>query len=300
MRYRITHRTSYQHSETVPICQNALWLTPRADGRQRREAFRLEITPEPSTRSTRTDYFGNEVVYFSIDNGYRALEIAAVSDVRVDARPPGNLAETPPWERLAQNLCGDLSRPGIAACQFRADSPAAETSEALADYARPSFPAGKPIGEAAADLTRRIHEDFQYEPGATTVQTKVWQAFQLKRGVCQDFAHIQIACLRSLGLAGRYVSGYLRTLPAPGQPRLIGADASHAWASVYCGPAGWLDFDPTNNQVVGTDHVTIAWGRDYQDVTPVRGLFVGGGQHHMEVSVDVAPIDDAGKELSRG
>ena len=298
MRYRITHRTSYRHSDTVPLCQNALWLTPRSDGRQRRETHRLDITPEPTTRGGRTDYFGNEVTYFSIDAGYRSLEIAAISEVRVDARPPDRLPDSPVWDRLAATLGDDLSRPGISACQFRHDSPGATASEELTEYARGSFPRGRPVAEAARDLTARVRRDFVYDPDATTVGTGVEQAFSLKRGVCQDFAQVEVACLRSLGLAARYVSGYLRTIPPPGAQRLIGADASHAWVGVYCGPAGWIDFDPTNDALCGPDHVTIAWGRDYGDVTPVRGLFVGGGRHQMEVTVDVAPIDEAGHEMN--
>ena len=298
MRYRITHRTSYRHTETVPLCQNALWLTPRHDGHQRRESCRIDISPDPSTRSVRADYFGNDVNYFTIDSGYRSLEIIAASEVRVAPRAEsGQLPETPPWERLVSAACRDSSKAGIDACQFRFDSPSVPVSPEMGEYARSSFTPGRPIAEAARDLTKRIRADFVYDPGTTTIQTPVAHAFLQRRGVCQDFAHIQIACLRSLGLSARYVSGYLRTIPPPGQRRLIGVDASHAWVSVNCGPSGWIDFDPTNDAVCSTDHVTIAWGRDYTDVPPVRGLFVGGGRHEMTVSVDVSPIDDEGNEL---
>lgn len=298
MHYRITHRTSYRHSETVPLCQNALWLTPRNDEGQRRVECRLNITPLPTSRSTRIDYFGNEVTYFTLDAGYRELDIVAVSDVKVIPRSTSEqLTESPPWESLVEDLCRDLSPAGIDACQYRFDSPSAMSSEELAEYARQSFQPQRPIIEAARELMSRIHADFVYDNCATTVHTLVGEAFSLKRGVCQDFAHVGIACLRSLGLAARYVSGYLRTIPPAGQPRLIGADASHAWLSVACGALGWVDFDPTNNLVPTTDHVTIAWGRDYNDVTPVRGLFVGGGHHELNVSVDVAPVDEAGQEL---
>lgn len=299
MRYRITHHTTYRYGETVPLCQNALWVTPRHNGRQKRDSFRLAVDPAPATRAARTDSFGNEVSYFTIEAGFRTLDITAVSEVRVLDRPEAaRLPETPPWEKVAGALCGDLSDVGIDACQFRFDSPMAAGGPDLAAYARESFTPGRPVADAARELTTRIRRDFAYEPGATTVQTGVAEAFSLKRGVCQDFAHVQIACLRSLGLSARYVSGYLRTLPPPGRPRLIGADASHAWLSVYCGPTGWLDLDPTNDLVCSTDHVVVAVGRDYQDVTPVRGLFVGGGRHEMEVSVDVAPIDEAGNETA--
>ncbi len=293
MHYRITHRTTYRHSETVPLCQNALWLTPRDDEWQKRLSHQLEITPAPTNRGTRTDYFGNEVTYFTLDNGYRSLEIVSVSEVKVV--PPSDkdrAADSPAWEALAGDDCDDLSSSGIDRFQYRFDSPLSIASDDLADYARVSFTPHRPIFEAARELTRRIHADFAYDPCATTVQTSVAEAFNLKRGVCQDFAHVEIACLRSLGLPARYVSGYLRTIPPSGQPRLVGADASHAWVSVYCGAAGWVDFDPTNDLVPSTDHVTIGWGRDYNDVTPVRGLFIGGGHHELNVSVDVAPIDD--------
>lgn len=291
MRYRITHRTSYRHSEAVPFCQNAVWLTPRNIPSQQREAFQLDVSPVPSNVGSRTDYFGNDVRYFAIDAGYRALEITATSVVRVSPRfDAGRLPPSPPWESIAETLCRDLSPVGLDACQFPFDSPFAAASEELGEYARRSFTPGRPVAEAARELTSRIHADFVYEPGATTVQTAVDEVVAQRRGVCQDFAHVAIASLRAIGLAGRYVSGYLRTIPPAGQPRLVGADASHAWFSVYCGEAGWIDFDPTNDSVPSTDHVTLAWGRDYGDVTPVRGLFVGGGGHELNVSVDVAPF----------
>lgn len=292
MRYCITHRTTYRHSETVPLCQNALWLTPREDQWQKRLSCRLEIAPAPTNRSSRTDYFGNEVTYFTLDSGYRSLDIVAVSEVDVVRRSEqDHTGESPAWETLAREHCDDLSSSGIDAFQYRFDSPLAVTSSELADYARASFTPQRPIFEAARELTSRIHADFAYDPNATTVQTSVAEAFDLKRGVCQDFAHIEIACLRSIGLPARYVSGYVRTVPAPGQPRLVGADASHAWVSIHCGENRWIDFDPTNDVVPSTDHITIGWGRDYNDVTPVRGLFVGGGHHELHVSVDVAPMD---------
>jgi transglutaminase-like putative cysteine protease len=162
-------------------------------------------------------------------------------------------------------------------------------SEALRDYARPSFPKDRPVFEAARDLTSRIHADFKFDAKATTVHTPPDELLELRRGVCQDFAHLAIGCLRSMGQAVRYVSGYVCTTPPPGMPRLKGADASHAWVSVFCGPLGWVDFDPTNNAVVADSHITIGWGRDYGDVCPIQGLFVGGGEHKMTVAVDVEP-----------
>jgi len=197
--------------------------------------------------------------------------------------------ETSPWESVANaNLVSDL-----LSSQLTRNSPHVRRSDEFADYAKVSFTAGRPIADAARDLTKRIFEDFQFDAQATTVSTPVEEVFRNRRGVCQDFAHFQIACLRSLNLPARYVSGYLRTVPPPGQQRLVGADVSHAWVSLYCGPESWFDFDPTNNLVPETDHVSIGWGRDYADVCPIQGVFTGGGSTLMRVSVDVAPMGSA-------
>ncbi|OYW11667.1 MAG: hypothetical protein B7Z55_19015 [Planctomycetales bacterium 12-60-4] len=181
----------------------------------------------------------------------------------------------------------------LEALQFTFDSPSVTAPAAVGQYAAESFPAGRPILEGVRHLTTRIHEDFKFDPRATTVSTPVVEVFEHRRGVCQDFAHLEIAALRSLGIPARYVSGYLRTIPPPGRPRLVGTDASHAWLSVYCGEAGWIDVDPTNDCIVSTDHITVAWGRDYSDVCPIKGVFVGGGTHQMTVSVDVQPLESS-------
>jgi transglutaminase-like putative cysteine protease len=198
--------------------------------------------------------------------------------------------QTPAWETVAADIPTNTRPPGLAVLYLSLPSPRIRLSPALADYARPSFPAGRPIFDAARDFTARIHNDFEFDAKATTVSTPPEEFLELRRGVCQDFAHLQIACLRSLGLAARYVSGYVATTPPPGMPRLAGADASHAWVSVFCGPLGWVDFDPTNDAVVGDQHVTIGWGRDYGDVCPIQGVFVGGGEHSVQVGVDVIPL----------
>jgi transglutaminase-like putative cysteine protease len=171
------------------------------------------------------------------------------------------------------------------------DSPHVRTSAELQAYAAPSFPPGRPVLEAVRDLVTRIHQDFIYDATATEVSTPVATVLSARRGVCQDFAHVAIGCLRALGLAGRYVSGYLLTRPPPGRPRLVGADASHAWMATWVPRLGWVDFDPTNDLIAGQDHVTIAHGRDFSDVTPIRGIILGGGAHQLAVSVDVAPLD---------
>lgn len=290
MKYRVTHETVYRYGDPVTLCQNQTHLTPRRFVRQESEQAELEITPVPTIRQNWTDYFGNEVTFFSIEEPHAMLSVRARSLVTVTPMEPIELDRTPSWEvvrgLLAQGREPDL----LAASQFLFDSPQVQRSEEAAAYAQRSFPEHRPLLEAAMDLTSRIHRDFQYDSRATNVLTPTSEVFQHRRGVCQDFAHLQIACLRSMGLAARYISGYLLTDPPPGQPRLVGADASHAWVSVFCPTVGWVDFDPTNNQIPTIRHVTVAWGRDYSDVRPVQGVFLGGGRHSMSVSVDVAPF----------
>jgi transglutaminase-like putative cysteine protease len=197
-----------------------------------------------------------------------------------------------PWEAVASRLKSNRSAETLEAYPFVAASPRVTPFPGLADYAKESFEAGRPIVEAVIELTSRMYEDFTFDPRATTIQTPIGEVFENRHGVCQDFAHLQIGCMRSIGLAARYVSGYLRTAPPLGKPRLVGADASHAWLAVYCGDDGWVDVDPTNNVMVSTDHVTLGWGRDFNDVSPIQGVITGGGEHKMYVSVDVAPCEE--------
>ncbi len=185
---------------------------------------------------------------------------------------------------------GDLRPQGLEAYEFTFDSPHIRKSDELADYAEPSFPRNRPLLQSVLELNSRIHADFKYVPESTTISTTLPEVMKLRRGVCQDFAHLMIGCLRSLGLSARYVSGYLRTLPPPGKPRLVGADASHAWVAVYFPGVGWVDFDPTNDKIPSTEHITLAWGRDYGDVSPIRGSLLGGGGQTVRVSVDVEEI----------
>lgn len=292
MRYRIVHTTKYAGSEPVSVGQNQAWLRPRDLPWQRCLRYRLAVTPQPSTRVERLDYFSNHSVGFTFNGGYDALNVTAKSQVEVDARNWPAPDATAPWEDIVTQLRQPDAPETLEASQFRFDSPRAPDLLEATEYARESFPQGRPILEALLDLTARIHHDFQYRPLSTTVSTPVEEVFRQRHGVCQDFAHLELAMLRGLGLAGRYVSGYLRTIPPPGKPRLIGVDASHAWLSVYCGPAGWIDLDPTNNVIPQTDHITLAWGRDYADVPPLRGVFIGGGTHQLAVHVDVEPLDD--------
>lgn len=291
MRYKITHTTTYSYSETVPICHNEVRLTPR-DGRlQTCTNHRLVIKPKPTICTRRSDYFGNGTHHFSILEGHKRLTVRAIS--RVDVRRPTypEAATTLPWEAVRDAVQQAATPVTLDSLQFVFASPSVTLSPQVADYATRSFPPQRPILEGVLELTQRIHSDFAYDPKATTVTTPVADVFAMKRGVCQDFAHLQIAGLRSLGIPARYVSGYLRTIPPVGRPRLVGADASHAWLSVYCGDAGWVDVDPTNDCQISTDHITVAWGRDYSDVCPIKGVFIGGGTHKMTVSVDVLPLE---------
>jgi transglutaminase-like putative cysteine protease len=291
MKYKITHTTRYQYADAVPVCHNKVHLAPRKTATQECDQHRLLVHPTPADRRKRFDYFGNQVDYFAIHAAHRELTVTAISRIEVAPPPPRDPAATPAWERLATELNTDRGLLSLEAYQFVLDSQRVNRSSTLAVYAKKSFLPGRPVLEAARDLTARVHADFVYDPRATTVHSALEDVFRHRRGVCQDFAHVQIGCLRSLGLAARYVSGYLRTVPPPGRPRLAGADASHAWVSIYCGEAGWVDLDPTNNMIPTTDHITIAWGRDYSDVCPIQGVYVGGGQQSMTVSVDVAPLE---------
>jgi transglutaminase-like putative cysteine protease len=290
MRYNIRHTTLYSYTDPVPVCHNQVHLAPRDTAAQSCREHRLAIDPQPSVRAKRRDYFGNDVEFFSIQEAHEGLSVTAMSLVDVASPVLKKGVKTPAWEEVATAIPTTLSPPGLAVYYLSLPSPRIRLSAELADYARSSFPAQRPIFDAVRDFTARIHGDFTFDAKATTVYTRPEDLLELRRGVCQDFAHLQIACLRSLGLAARYVSGYVATTPPPGMPRLAGADASHAWTSVFCGPLGWVDFDPTNDAVVGDQHVTIGWGRDYSDICPIQGVFVGGGHHSMKVSVDMIPL----------
>jgi transglutaminase-like putative cysteine protease len=289
MKYRIQHTTRYFGTEPVSVGHNEAWLTPRETPTQKCLSHELQIIPEPSIRSTRVDYFGNTVTQFSFNQGYDALTVTAVDEVEVLDRPTGK-AQDVEWESVVAEVASYDTAASLAAVEFRFDSPRCRVSPEFAEYARLSFRPKRGLVESLHDLLARFHSDFQYEAGVTTVSTPVENVFRDRRGVCQDFAHLLNSMIRSLGLPGRYVSGYLRTSPPPGKPRLVGADASHAWTSVYAGQAGWIDIDPVNNCLVGPGHITVAWGRDYDDVAPLKGVYVGGGTHQLSVSVDVVDV----------
>jgi len=289
MRYDVRHRTTYRYSQPVSISHHVLRLAPRRCGHQVLRESTIEVAPLPAVRSDALDYFGNPVTYLTIQEQHEQLVIEARSRIDVAAPAPREPSRTTAWDRIFGQLERSLSADGLATLQFAFDSPFARATTDLADYARGSFPPGRPVLEAACDLTGRIHRDFRYDSTATDVSTPVDEVFRLRRGVCQDFAHLELACLRALALPARYVSGYLLTRPPPGQSKLIGSDASHAWISVWCPEAGWVDLDPTNDAFARDEHVTLAWGRDYGDISPINGVIFGGGDHDVDVEVDVTP-----------
>jgi transglutaminase-like putative cysteine protease len=299
MRYDVRHRTTYRYSQPVSISHHVLRLTPRPCDHQVLHESSVTVAPEPAVRSDARDYFGNPVSYLTVQEQHEQLVIEAHSRVDVAAPSPREPSRTTPWERVFGLLEGSRSPDGLATLQFAFDSPLTAAAANLAAYARDSFPPGRPILEAAFDLTRRIHRDFRYDSTATDVSTPVDEVFRLRRGVCQDFAHLELACLRALALPARYVSGYLLTRPPPGQQKLVGSDASHAWISVWCPEAGWVDLDPTNDRFVHDEHVTLAWGRDYGDISPINGVIFGGGEHVIEVAVDVSPLPQPNEEQQR-
>ncbi|HLP09434.1 MAG TPA: transglutaminase family protein [Opitutaceae bacterium] len=290
MNYRVTHRTTYEYAEPVAVSHHAARVEPRATNVQSRSDWRLVITPEPAVQMQRPDFFGNRVCFFAIQELHAKLEVTATSVVSVEARalPAPGLSE--PWDEVARRYRDPVAPEAIKALQYVYGSPLVQPQPEFAEYARESFPEGRPLLEGVLDLNRRIHADFAYDPVATTVATPLVEVWKSRRGVCQDFAHIAIACLRSLGLPASYVSGYLRTRPPAGQARLVGADATHAWFAVHCPSLGWVDFDPTNNCQLSDEHITVAYGRDFSDVSPVMGILTGGGSHTVKVAVDVEPL----------
>jgi transglutaminase-like putative cysteine protease len=280
--YQVAHTTHYVYSDAVSVSHHLARVMPRVFPGQECLHHELKIEPEPAVVRPHQDYFGNGVTFFIVERAHTELTVQALSRVTVHARSRPLSNSSPPWEEGR-----DYDALPLDAVECLFDSTSIAVSDAIAGYAHPSFPPRRPLLEAIEDLMRRIHTDFTFDPKATTVTTPLREVLSLRRGVCQDFARFAIACLRSQGLAARYVSGYLETLPPPGEPRLAGVDASHAWAAVYCPGVGWVDLDPTNNMFPSTTHVTLAWGRDYADVSPVRGVILGGGQHSLHVSVDV-------------
>ena len=294
MTYRVTHRTEYRYESDVTSSYGELHLLPRdLPGQVCRESG-LRIEPEPHDFRERTDFYGNRTAYFAVLEPHTQLTITAQSVVEVDGRQGAVAgAGDQAWEVVRDRLRHDRTGDALEACDFLLDSSMVAASPELMAYAAASFEAGRPMIEALADFNSRINRDFAFKPGSTSVGTTLTELLERRQGVCQDFALLAVGCLRSLGLAARYVSGYIETFPAPGRPRLVGADVSHAWASVFVPDTGWVDFDPTNDQFVGDRHVTTAWGRDYRDVSPVKGvIYTESTSDEMDVSVDVLRLDE--------
>ena len=293
MKYRVVHQTEYRYGATVSLCHNLAHLRPRNLPAQQCLGHRLQIDPLPMDLAEHEDFFGNHVSYFSIQQPHKTLTVTATSEIHLE--PGGQLALEGdlPWDDVRAWLEDSLTDASRENRQFVLDSPHAAAAPELAAYADVSFTPGRPLLEAVHDLMARVHHEFTYDPGFSTVSTPLSEVLSSRRGVCQDFAHLGIACLRSLGLAARYVSGYIETLPPPGQVKQPGSDESHAWFSVYLPDVGWHDFDPTNNQVPLDQHITTAWGRDYADVAPLKGVIFGGdpGQHPL-VSVDMERLPE--------
>jgi transglutaminase-like putative cysteine protease len=290
--YQVEHETRYVQTRRVSTSQHIACLQPRVSPRLALHRHDLDVEPTPHSVVERVDYFGNVLHQFEILTPYLEMRAVSRSLVEVWSRAaPIDPDASPPWEDVRDACTLDSGGPFDPDVEFRYPSPYVALDPALAEFGRESFPAGRPFVRAAIDLMHRIHDEFLFDPGATTITTPITRVLADRHGVCQDFAHLQIGCLRSLGLPARYVSGYLLTDPPPGQPRLVGADASHAWLSVGCPRLGWVDLDPTNDALPELGHVTVAWGRDYGDVSPLHGIVLGGQHQTLHVGVSVTPVD---------
>lgn len=284
MKVTASHTTTYLYSNPVSICHTQTHLTPRESARQKVLSHEMNVSPEPSFSVSRTDYFGNETNFFSIHETHRTLEITSYTELELFPEGPPPAGLTPAWEEVRERIHAKEDEQAFAASEFVCRSPHVKSGAEFAEYARVSFQPGRPLLDAGFDLCHRIHREFRYDPRATTISTPVDEVLRKRGGVCQDFAHLMISCARSIGLPARYVSGYLRS-----GKESIGGEASHAWCALYCPEFGWLDFDPTNDCMPAPNHVTVALGRDYSDVAPVRGVALGGGEQVVNVVVQVLP-----------
>jgi transglutaminase-like putative cysteine protease len=298
MHYKVTHITQYDYTDAVGLSYSEARLMPRNCSNQQVISSTLTIEPYAADFRIREDFFGNRVAYFSIQQAHTNFTITAISEVQLmENTAQLDFYQAYAWEEVRdllakQTQLSELNVETLDARQYTLDSPFVAASPPLAEYAIPSFSQGRPITDAVNNLMQRIYNDFTFDPDFTTLATPLATVLEHRRGVCQDFAHLAIGCLRSVGLAARYVSGYIETIPPAGEVKLIGADASHAWFSVYVPEQGWIDFDPTNNQMPSTQHITIGWGRDYADITPLKGVIFGGQQHELDVSVHVECLMD--------
>jgi transglutaminase-like putative cysteine protease len=287
MRFSVEHTTSYRYAAPASLCHDLAHLRPRTTARQRVVSSSIEVLPEPDDRRSRLDVHGNHVEHLALQRPHDGLEVVARSVLELDPVDISPAAARPWEEHRGAALVVGPEREMLLA------SPLVPLLPEAAAYAAPSFPPGRPLLDAVTELTARLHAELRYEPGSTTVATPLEEVLSTRRGVCQDFAHLAVACLRSTGLATRYVSGYLETLPPPGQPKLVGADATHAWCSVRLSDGSWLDLDPTNDLVAPEHHLVVAWGRDYADVVPFKGVVMTSeGDMELRVAVDVTRLPD--------
>ena len=290
MIYDVAHRTTYRYEEAVDLSYHVMRVLPRALPHQRILRAATIVTPAPVRVQDGTDYFGNAVTHMSLEEPHAELVVDArcLVDVKFPPSPPPD--STPAWETVRDALDGGGLPADTAAVEFVRASPMAAFDDTVREFAAASFAPRAPLLACLLDLNRRIKAEFAFDARATNVATPVAEVMQLRRGVCQDFAHVMIAGVRAMGLAARYVSGYIRTYPAEGQTRRAGADASHAWISAFVPGFGWIDLDPTNDLIVSDEHVVLSWGRDYGDIAPIRGVILGGGAHKLEVAVDLKPV----------
>lgn len=294
MMFEVSHKTVYNYTAPVAQAHHLVHLAPRPHERQRIIRHTLLIEPAPAARSDFIDYFGNPASTVAIENSHSELLIHSRGVIEVSAPQPIDLSASPAWDRVAAELAPQKKPYDIEVVQYLMPSQHVALTQELIDFARPSFEPGRPVLECASDLTSRIFNEFAYDGEVTDIATTIDDILQIRRGVCQDFAHVLIGAMRAFCLPARYVSGYLLTRPPEGTEKLVGADASHAWVSVWAPGIGWVDFDPTNNIIPRDEHITIAYGRDFQDVSPVTGVLLGGGAHQVDVSVDVVPALAAG------
>jgi transglutaminase-like putative cysteine protease len=291
MKYKIRHTTTYQYAESVTHCYNLGYILLRETELQQVLDTKITVTPKPDQATVRLDYYKNRFYHFSIEEPHDTLDVTVHSLIDVSAGPE-NILENPISCQQVLNLIDSSTDPlCLMAREFTLESPFIKPSDEIKAYAEISFSADRPYLESVMELTQRIFKDFTYDPGFSNISTPLKEVMQHRRGVCQDFAHLAIACMRSLKLPARYISGYLETVPPPGQKKLVGADATHAWFAAFVPEMGWVDFDPTNNTLTGHQHITTAWGRDYSDVPPLKGILFGGGDSSiLNVEVDVNPI----------
>jgi transglutaminase-like putative cysteine protease len=295
VRFRIKHVTQYNYAARVTRCYNLANVIPRDTARQHCLSNRITLSPLPATTHKRSDYFGNKAFHFEIQKPHTELVITAVSEVQMSNKDHELNLDLGISYKEALEYLRTTNRPDVMeAREFVLSSPMIEPSDALTEYARPSFAGNRSLKSCVADLTSRIFKDFKYDPQFSTIATPLADVLLHKKGVCQDFAHLEVGCLRAMGIPAKYVSGYIETLPKPGQPKLVGADATHAWIAFFCPEEGWVEFDPTNDSLAGSQHIVTAFGRDYFDVTPLRGVIFGGGvSPALRVSVDVSRVVDA-------